>query len=91
MFEITYDYFIASRSHQVKIRNMEVDADFESRLHKAVSFVAERNKEFWVWREQKMLKALPSFSVGSCQEEAKEKKAMSRGCRGEVSGESDKK
>ena len=72
MFERTYDYFIASRSHQGKIRNMEVEADFESRLQKAVSFVAERNKEFWVWRKQKMLKALPGFSVGRCKEEAKE-------------------
>ena len=39
LIERTYDYIIASRSVQEKIRNMEVVEDFESRRHKAVSFV----------------------------------------------------
>ena len=46
LIERTYDYIIASRSVQEKIRNMEVVEDFESRRHKAVSFVVEGDEEF---------------------------------------------
>ena len=38
--------------------------DFESRPHKAVTFRVERDKEFQVWREQKMPNAPPGFSGG---------------------------
>ena len=43
---------------------MEVVEDFESRPHKIVSFVVERDTDFQVWREQKMPKALPGFCCG---------------------------
>ena len=49
--ERTYDHVIASRSFEVKIKNIEVVQDFESRPHKASSFVVER-----VWREQQCSK-----------------------------------
>ena len=78
LIERTYGYVVASRSLQEKIRNMEVVEDFESRRHKAVSFVVEREKEFQEWREQQMPEALPGFSGGrlpgrSKAEEGKEK------------------
>ena len=41
---------------------MEVVEDFESRPHKAVTFLVQRETEVQVWREQQMPKALP----GSC-------------------------
>ena len=41
----TYDYVIASSSLGGKIMKMEVVAGFDSRPHKAVSFVVQRNKE----------------------------------------------
>ena len=41
---------------------MEVVEDFESRPHKAVIFVVERDKEIQEWRGQKMPKAVPGFS-----------------------------
>ena len=55
VIERTHDYVIASRSHKGKVKspNMEAVEDFESRPHKAVSFVVERNKEVQEWREQK--------------------------------------
>ena len=43
---------------------MEVVDDFESRPHKAVSFVVQRDKEVQEWNEQKMLKALLGHSGG---------------------------
>ena len=44
LIERTYDYVIDSCSLQEKIRNMEVVEDFESRPHKAVSIVVERDE-----------------------------------------------
>ena len=55
-FERTFDCVIASHSLQGETNNMEVVADFESRPHKAVTFLEERDQEFQVWREQKMPK-----------------------------------
>ena len=43
--ERTYDYVVASGSLKGKMSLMEVVEDFESRTHKAVSSVAEREKE----------------------------------------------
>ena len=51
--ERTYDYVFASLSLQEKIKNKDVVEAFESRPHKAVIFLVERDKEFQVWREQK--------------------------------------
>ena len=43
---------------------MEVVEEFESEPHKSVTFLVERDKEFQMWRGQKMPKALPGFSGG---------------------------
>ena len=43
---------------------MKVVEDFESRPHKAVSFVVEREKEVLEWNEQKLPKVLPGYSGG---------------------------
>ena len=42
--ERTFDYVIASRSLQGKFKNMEVAENFETRPHKAVTFLVERDK-----------------------------------------------
>ena len=57
---------------------MEVVEDFESRPHKAVSFVVERDKEVQVWREHRMPKARPGFSGGKKQRRKKAKKKRAR-------------
>ena len=56
--ERTCDYVIACRSLRGKFSQMKVVEDFESRPHKAVSFVVERDKEVQEWSVQKMPKAL---------------------------------
>ena len=43
---------------------MKVIEDFESRPHKAVTFVVERGNEKQEWNEQKLPKALPGHSGG---------------------------
>ena len=43
---------------------MRVVEDFESRPHKAVSFVVEREKEIQEWNERKLPKVLPGYSGG---------------------------
>ena len=47
-----------------KSSQMEVVEDFESRPHKAVSFLVESEKEMQEWNEQKMPTALPGYSGG---------------------------
>ena len=47
-----------------KISKMKVVEDFESRPHKAATFVVERGKEKQEWSGQKLPKALPGFSGG---------------------------
>ena len=61
-FERTYDCVVASGSLKGKILQMEVVEDFESRPHKAVSFVVRRKKEIKEWKEQKLPKVLPGYS-----------------------------
>ena len=56
----TYDNVIACNSLKGNITQMEVVEDFESRPHKAVSFVVKREKEIQEWNGQK----LPGFSGG---------------------------
>ena len=51
--EGVYDYVIACSSLKRKISEMKVVKDFESRPHKAVTFVVERGKERQEWREQR--------------------------------------
>ena len=43
---------------------MEVVEDFESRPHKAVSSLVEREEEIQEWNEQKLPKVLPGYSGG---------------------------
>ena len=62
--ERAYDYVTASQSLKGKLTQMVVVEDLESRPHRAVSFVVEREKEVQEWNEQKMLKALPGFIGG---------------------------
>ena len=62
--EKVYDYVIACNRPKGKISQMKVVEDFESRPHKAVSFVVERGKEIQEWNEQKLPKVLPGHSGG---------------------------
>ena len=62
--EKVYDYVIACDSLERKISQMNVVEDFESRPHKAVSFVFKREKEIQEWNEQKLPKVLPGYSGG---------------------------
>ena len=84
LVERTYDHVIPSHSLQGKIKDMEVVDGFESRPDKAVTFLVERDKEFQLFREQHMPKALPGHSgvklpgrnkveEGRVEEEEKEK------------------
>ena len=66
--ERTYDYVIACNSFKGKNPHMKVVKDFESRPHKAVSFVVERDKEVQEWNER----FLPAVEEG-CQGEALKK------------------
>ena len=62
--EKVYDFVIACNSLKGKISHMKVVEDFESRPHKAVFFVVEREKVLQEWNEQKLPKALPGYSGG---------------------------
>ena len=71
------DYVIACSDLKGKISHMKVVKDFESRPHKAVTFLVERGKERQEWNEQKLAKALPGYSGGrlpgrSTEEKGKE-------------------
>ena len=82
--ERTSDYVIVRFCRKLKVTQMEVVEDFESRPHKAVSFVSEKEKEIQDRNEQKLPKVLPGYSggrlpgrsteeVGGEEEEEKEK------------------
>ena len=63
---------------------MEVVEDFESRPLKAVSFVAEREKEMQEWNEQKLPKVPPGFRGGrfpgrSTKEKSRDEGEVGRG------------
>ena len=62
--ERTFDYLVACQGSRGKISQMKVVEDFESRPHKAVSFVVEREKEMQEWNEQKLPKVLSCYSGG---------------------------
>ena len=59
--ERTYDCVIRVTASG-KSSQMKVVEDFESRPHKAVSFVVERDKEIQEWNEQKLPEVLPGYS-----------------------------
>ena len=68
---------------------MEVVEDFESRPHKAVSFVVERAKRRQEWIEQKLPKVLPGNSAGrlrgrNTNEAGRERRGRKRGKRGKA-------
>ena len=79
----TYDYVVASQSLQEKIKTMEVVEDFESRPHKAVTFLMERDTEIQELRELKMPTALPGCNGGKLlgKEAESEKKRKCEGWR----------
>ena len=73
--EKVFDYVIACSSPKGRISDMKVVEDFESRPHTSVTFVVERGKERLAWNEQKLLKALPGYTVEEdYQEEARKRK-----------------
>ena len=64
--EKVFDYVIECSGQKGRISDMNVTEDFESRPHKAVTFVVGRGKERLEWNEQQMPKAH--------QEEARKRK-----------------
>ena len=56
--EKVLNYVIACSSPKERISDMKVLEDFESRPHRAVTFVVERGKERQDWNEQKLPKVL---------------------------------
>ena len=60
----TCDYVIVSQSLQGTPGTWKWWKTYESRPHKAVTFLVERDKEFQELRELKMPEALPGFSGG---------------------------
>ena len=64
LIERTYDYGVASQSLQEKIKKMEAVEDFESKPHKAVTFLLGRDKEILELLGLKMPKTLPGYSGG---------------------------
>ena len=66
---------------------MKVVEDFESRPHKAVSFVVERGREIQEWNEQKLPKVLPGYSGGRLLGTSTKEKGREEGEVEEESGE----
>ena len=64
--EKVFDYVIGCSSLKGIISDMKVIEDFESRPHKAATFVVKRGKERREWNEQQLPKAH--------QEEARKRK-----------------
>ena len=83
--EKVYDCVIACYSLEGQFWQMRVVEDFESRPHKGVSYVVEREKEMQEWNEQKLPKMLPGDSGGRLPERSKREKG-----RKEVSGEKER-
>ena len=62
--EKVYDSVLACSSLEGIISDMQVIEDFESRPHKAVTFIVERGKERQEWNDQKMPMASSGQSGG---------------------------
>ena len=62
--ERTYDCVIATKTLQGKIWNMEVVKDFESRMHKAVTFQVDRDKDLQEVRVVNLSETLSGFRGG---------------------------
>ena len=74
-----YDYVRACSSLKGIISNMQVKEDFESRQHKAVTFVVQRGKERQEWNEEKLPRALPGYSGGRLPGRSTEDKGREEG------------
>ena len=61
--------------------------DFESRPHRAVSYVVKKENEIQEWNEQKLPKVLPSYSVGRLPGRSTKVKDREEGEEDEDSGE----
>ena len=88
--EKVYDCVIARNRLKGKILKMKVIEDFESRPHKAVTFVVERGKERQESSEQRMPKVLPGNSGGrlpcrSTEEKGGKKERRTREAKKEAS------
>ena len=83
--ERTYDYVVASGRPKGKFVQLEVVEDFESRRHKAVSFMVERGKEMQEWNEQKLPKVLTGSQWRKIarKEHKRERQRRSGGKRGQ--------
>ena len=57
---------------------VEVVEDFESRPHKAVTSLVERDKAMPELRELKMPKAVPGYTGGECPKAARQKEEKKR-------------
>ena len=68
--ERTYDYVIASGSLKGKTSQMEVVENFESRPHKAVSFVVKREKVVQVGMSRSCRRCFQVTAEEGCQEGA---------------------
>ena len=82
--EKVYDNVIACSSLKGRISDMKVIEDFESRPHKAVTFVVERGKERQEWNEQQLPKALPGYSGGRLPGRSTEEQGREEGEEGEA-------
>ena len=80
--ERTYDYVVACNSLRGKLSQMKVVEDFESRPHKAVSFVVEREtKRYRNGMSRRCLRRCLATVEEGCQEEARGKRQRRRGGR----------
>ena len=71
---MVYDYVTACSSQKGKISDMQVIEDFESRPHKAVTFIVEEGKAE-VERAKKRRRRYQDTVEGGYQEEARKRKA----------------
>ena len=85
--EKVFVFVIACNSQRGQFSQMNAVEDFESRPHKAVTFVVEREKERQEWSEQKLPKALPGYSGGRLPGRSTEEKGGAEGEEDEGSGE----
>ena len=79
LVEKVYDYAKACSSQKGEISDMKVIEDFESRPHKAVTFVVERGKEKQEWNEQELPKAQLGYSGGRLPGRSTEEKGREEG------------
>ena len=77
--EKVYDFVVACSSLKRRISDMKVIEDFESRPHKAVTFVVEGGKERQEWSEQRMPNVFPGYTGGRLPVRSTEEKCRKEG------------